>query len=1098
MDSAAEQSLQATVSHQPAPATGANTHLIGVLFCFVLSGFAALLYQTAWLRQFSIVFGTSELAVATVLAAYMAGLALGAYAGGKLVGRVTRPVLTYGLLELGIALGALLVPVGLNLARGLQAALIGGQDELVSAGGMAQPLFYLAAAFVVIMIPTTFMGATLPLLTRHAVREDSQIGSRVGMLYTMNTAGAVVGTLVAAFVLLPSLGLAGTVYVGVLVNGLVFLIAAAIAKTSQPSAQGAPSATEPESTPADAIVAATEERGDSRASWILPLILISGVTSFTYEVLWTRLLGQILGGSVFAFATMLATFLVGITIGSAIASAFARTRKSSALGFVAAQIGIAVLSMMAWNQIDGLPEQFLKLNRGGEGGFTAGALLAAMVLLPSAICIGATFPFALRILARKSDDAGRASARVYSWNTVGAIVGAVLAGFFLIPGLGFERSAQFAIGTNLVLAFLTALAFLSSNKPVVALSAVSLIGIFMFKPESPENLMRHSFMGLPAEGEILYQAVGHSATVLGIEQNGTFEVRSSGLPEASVAPRGAVPFGINAPYYLALLPVIARPKAESMMVIGFGGGVTLEAVAPSIKQLDVIELEPEIIRANEVFAPRRRVNPFRDKRLNLIYNDARGALALTDEKWDIIVSQPSHPWTAGASHLYTREFLELSKQHLNKDGVFVQWMSAGFLDSELFGSIGNTLMSSFEHVRLYRPISNMLIFLASDSPLNVEVDVANTGQPMAAHRAWWSWLGLYDVTDVAALLAVDQQGLEALCGDAPVCTDDANLLAMRAKPSNSEFQGNGLDQFLFPHDPILNLGSDLSRDLASYLDRAYLATKLAYSDLLLRGIQSSNILEPGSAFKLRVQGSLKASLIEGRWADGIKDFESSYRLDPNDTETVFLVLRDRMPMVAMGSHGSENLKPLLPQLSGVSKEVYKGWEYFFSKRFKDLQALEPILAKAVPSDPWFVDCSRLRAAWRLAVATPEEAPKAGWAALQVIDRALVCEPNPFLLVQRADASVMAIRPAFLLESLDNLVEFVGPRSAVLSANVVNTLAQELGKHRPRLALIQKDRPGLARRCEEVAARIDLVLREHSNRLASTPGNNAAVPNSGDR
>ena len=204
--------------------------LLGVIACFVLSGFAALLYQTAWMRQFSLVFGTSELAIAAVLAAYMGGLALGAGIAARYVHRIRRPILFYGLLEGGIAVSALAVPWLLSLLNGIYVAVFGGQPEPVDASGLGQSFFYLGTAFVVLAIPTSFMGATLPLLTKYVVQSDDQVGPRVGLLYATNTVGAVAGTVVAGFLLLPALGLLGTVWVGVGVNLLVFLLAALLAR----------------------------------------------------------------------------------------------------------------------------------------------------------------------------------------------------------------------------------------------------------------------------------------------------------------------------------------------------------------------------------------------------------------------------------------------------------------------------------------------------------------------------------------------------------------------------------------------------------------------------------------------------------------------------------------------------------------------------------------------------------------------------------------------------------------------------------------------------------------------------------------------------
>ena len=209
---------------------------LAVLLCFLLSGFAALLYETAWTREFAFVFGTSEVAIATVLAAYMAGLALGAAAAGRLAPRVRRPVLVYGLLEGGIAVVALAVPLLIRATLGVSVALFGGAPEPQDEGAFGAGAFYTLCAFATLLLPTAFMGATLPLLARYAVRDESEIGSRIGLLYAVNTAGAVLGAVGAGFFLLPGLGLRATVHVGVAVNVAVFALAAWLSRGAMPVA----------------------------------------------------------------------------------------------------------------------------------------------------------------------------------------------------------------------------------------------------------------------------------------------------------------------------------------------------------------------------------------------------------------------------------------------------------------------------------------------------------------------------------------------------------------------------------------------------------------------------------------------------------------------------------------------------------------------------------------------------------------------------------------------------------------------------------------------------------------------------------------------
>ncbi|MGD8325022.1 MAG: spermidine synthase, partial [Gammaproteobacteria bacterium] len=362
---------------------------LALLGCFFLSGLAALIYQTAWLRQFSLVFGTSELAVATVLAAYMSGLALGAGLAARFAGRITRPVLVYGLLEAGIALSALAVPLLLLLADWLYASALGGRADLPNAWTLGQPIFYLGVAFVVLATPTALMGATLPCLTRHFIRSDDEVGPRVAVLYATNTAGAVVGTLLTAFVLLPKLGLNGTVFTGVGINALIFVLVLPFARIPEESIT--------RQTPAAA--GSAVEAGHPGRRIVLSLMLVSGAATFFYEVLWTRILAHVLGGSVYAFATMLAAFLTGIAAGGALGGLLAKDASRARLAFVIAQIAIAGLAASVYAGMQGLLP-------GTRDSFSL-ATYAFAVMLPATFFIGCTYPIAVRVITPDERSAAK-------------------------------------------------------------------------------------------------------------------------------------------------------------------------------------------------------------------------------------------------------------------------------------------------------------------------------------------------------------------------------------------------------------------------------------------------------------------------------------------------------------------------------------------------------------------------------------------------------------------------------------------------------------------------------------------------------------------
>jgi spermidine synthase len=1000
-----------------------NIVLLGVVACFILSGFAALLYQTAWMRQFSLVFGTSELAVAAVLAAYMGGLALGASIAARYVHRITRPVLFYGLLEAGIALAALSVPFLLDLASMLYGAFFGGQPEPVDASGLGQSFFYLIIAFIVLAIPTAFMGATLPLLTQYVVQSKEQIGARVGLLYATNTAGAIGGTVVAGFLLLPALGLNGTVMVGVGINGLVFILAALIAKyigTGEAQEVQQPVEVEQHLEIDDPTVN-TSDIPLKKRYWILPLMLLSGANSFIYEVLWTRLLGHVLGGSITAFSTMLAGFLGGIAIGSAIASRFAKNQMQAVQCFIGVQCGIAVTSLFIYQSLPLLlPDSF---------GLRGNVLLAFTVLLPAAIFIGATFPLAVRILATEKHDAASSSARVYSWNTVGAIVGATVAAFFLIPALKYEGAIKFAVIVNALLAL--AAATLVSKQPRMLVAAVVLfvVGLTAFyQPSMPEAVLRSSPVYASPDGELRYYEVGRSATVLVIEKDGFLSLRTNGLPEASTNLVGAPP-RLHNQRMLSMMPVLARPDTESMLIVGLGAGVALEGVPKSVKSVDVIELEPEVVKANQLIGDERAIDPLKDNRVKITINDARSALTLTAKKFDAIVSQPSHPWTAGASHLYTREFMALAKDHLTEDGVYLQWMNTQFLDKFLLQSLSATMLDVFPYVRIYQWNREVLFFLGSDKPLNVEMDIARTGRPMSDDPLGYLEKGVGAVEDVVAALALDQENIEAFAIGGDVITDDNNYMAtMSAQVINTEFalRGSRLETLLKPYDPILQVDSSLRALLSDTTNYPYVSRRLEIMGMKRRAIDLADSLIEASDPQSLIMIAL-GQKTQGESDEAQKNLLLALQADPNNEQARYALLQSWFEHLLKNQPVPDYVSKELVNFKGTGAATFKGWTAASRGELKDLVALDAVLASVLPSDLWYETSVKLRADWRIKLTTPELQPRMYNEATALIDSAIAFYPNAELLLMRMKSTHLAGELLASVETARRLISVLSPK-----------------------------------------------------------------------
>ena len=275
-----------------------------------------------------------------------------------------------------------------------------------------------------------------------------------------------------------------------------------------------------------------------------------------------------------------------------------------------------------------------------------------------------------------------------------------------------------------------------------------------YRPAIPEAILRSSPIYAQPEGEIRFYEVGRSATVIVIEKDGWFNLRTNGLPEASTSLKGAPP-DLHNQLMLGTLPVLARPHIESMLIVGLGAGAALEGVPASVRSVDVAELEPEVVNANRMISTERVLDPLKDPRVNVIINDARTAMALTSKRYDAIVSQPSHPWTAGASHLYTREYMSLARARLADDGVYLQWMNSQFVDEFLLRSLCATMLDVFQNVRIYQWSNEVLFFLGSDSPLDVEQGIAETGRQLSDDPLGYLEKGVGSVEDVVAALAMD-------------------------------------------------------------------------------------------------------------------------------------------------------------------------------------------------------------------------------------------------------------------------------------------------------------------------------------------------------
>ncbi len=711
--------------------------LIGL--CFIVSGATGLIYEVLWARMLGLVFGATTLAISTVLAAFMGGLALGSALAGKLASRIKKPLATYGWMEIGIAIYALLVPFLFQWIDNVY-ALIWQQFQ---PGFFAFSLWRFLLSSLVLLVPTTLMGATLPVLAAAFVYSARSNSNSVTRLYACNLAGAILGTLAAGFLLLPALGVQKTIAVAAAMNLLVGVVAIILQRRTSSI-----SSTTPVDQPHVDVESSIAET-DKGWFWTFAA-LVSGFVTISTQVSWTRILTMIIGSSTYAFSIVVALFLIGLAAGAWLVARKDRSaRLRSAMLKVEFLTAISLLvSLFVLNELPALLlNNGLRLQISSWAGLLALQIAAAtLLILVPALLMGMVMPL---VLVWASADRQQAVARVgrsYAVNTIGAISGAFITGFVLIPKTSIRFTLLLAATCCLWVAHLAYRPGVSTRDPAlkrsVAIGLAPVLTVVLFILAPPMNLADLSIgaydslvrvLAQTREGvrndasqgenadvhELLMYDEGPTATVSVRRDQNTVSMAINGRTNASDGI-----YDMPTQTMLGRIPLLIAPKIENGLIIGFATGVTVGAMLKSpIQSVTCVELEPGTVAGSQFF---NHVNyrPLDDPRLNLIIDDARSFLRVTPSRYDLIVSEPSHPWVPRVANHFTQEFFELGRARLNDDGIFVQWVQIYQLSTESLRSVLATYHEVFPHVLMFRVggvhEGKDLILVGSNRPLNLD------------------------------------------------------------------------------------------------------------------------------------------------------------------------------------------------------------------------------------------------------------------------------------------------------------------------------------------------------------------------------------------
>ncbi|HWW87052.1 MAG TPA: fused MFS/spermidine synthase [Vicinamibacterales bacterium] len=719
-----------------------------LLTLYGVSGAAALIYEVAWTRLFTLELGHTVAATSSVLAAFMGGLALGAWLAGQAL--PTRwPLRGYAVLEIVVAVVALLLPLALRAFVPVLA--------WAYADGSAPVRFSLirvAISLFLLGIPATAMGATFPIAASWMVTGSR--GARVSgpaMLYAANTAGAALGALAAGFWLIPAIGLRATTWTAALLN----LVAAcgAFLMARQDVVEGSLS---PEVPPAKSR-ANQRAQGDRQASPGLACTMaaISGWAALVYEVAWTRLLALVIGPTTYAFSTMAAAFITGLAIGSTVGTRVAaRVKRPGA--WLAGMLILSALAapISAWYAATKLPllvaAEVADPAAALRGVVATQAFIVVLLLLPMTAALGAVFPLALAV-AGGAGGAGRNPAANAAWvyvaNTVGAIAGALLAGFLIIPQLGLRSTFEWTAVVGIIAgasclaaaarlevpharkrgAIVAAAAGIAASVSIVALPSwdhgLLASGAYKYAPYlmslrassgSSSSSSTGDLDSVLRAGTLEYYKEGAAATVSVRRLAGTLSLSIDGKIDASNAG------DMLTQRLLGLVPVLLHHDPHEVCIIGLGSGVTLDSALATgtVRHADVVEISPEVVAASHYF-DRENQKALDRPEVRLIVGDGRSHLMLTPHRYDVIVSEPSNPWMAGVASLFTREFFEAARARLNPDGLFCQWAHTYDIGNDDLRSIVRSFGSVFPQTTLW---------LVGDGDLLL---IGTTGSSIEAH-----------------------------------------------------------------------------------------------------------------------------------------------------------------------------------------------------------------------------------------------------------------------------------------------------------------------------------------------------------------------------
>ncbi|GIW08327.1 MAG: hypothetical protein KatS3mg060_3132 [Dehalococcoidia bacterium] len=738
------------------------TGLVGLLILsLVLSGASGLIYQVIWFRVLGLIFGVSVHATSAVLAAFMAGLAVGSVVTGRFADRIKRPLLAYGIVEIGIGVFGLSSLWALELLQPIYKALALSVTDSV----VVLSVIRFALAFLILLVPTTMMGATMPLVVRSSLLRSGSLSRNVSLLYAANTFGAVAGAFSSAFYLIGLYGVTVTTAIAAGINMAVGVLWIGVSLAAPRETEAAPPEVEvaPELHPSERVSPAT-------ARLVLIVYGLSGAIALAYEVVWTRLLAGVFPSTVYAFAIMLCAILTGIAIGSWAVNGLIARRGNWLLRFAVLEVALGVAAVLSLTVI----AQAYRAERLVRGwlGWSAETLVvnepwfmltfALFCIGPTAFLMGVTFPVATKLYASGFTEVGRRVGTIYGVNVLGALAGSLGGGLVLIPLLGAQRALwALAIG-NAVLGLIVLLATRGRAPQRLGFAAASATLFGAIAVASPD-VYQTLFSTDPQTTETIWFHEGQDANVRvarDLDGNLVLFTNSAGQNNDS---RAEAVFH----YQLGLLGPLLHPNPKEVLVVGLGVGQTAGAASQHPgTHTTVVELLPGVIEAAPLFS-HVNFNLHTNPDVTIVAADGRNYLLLAGQRFDVIESDPIWPTHAGAANLYSADYYRLARQALKDDGIMVQWVDAS-LPEHAYRMMVRSFYEVFPEATMWY---HGTILVGAKGPLRLDYDAIEAKFQDPRLRAVMEDLGIRGVNDVMREFVGRPDEVRAFLGPGPVVSD---------------------------------------------------------------------------------------------------------------------------------------------------------------------------------------------------------------------------------------------------------------------------------------------------------------------------------------